>query len=79
MGGLFPSNFGRENVQSQNAIPNQVIFLAPGVRPVKSETKVIIVGGHLYPMRRMTLEPIRLPAARMMEERVCLSRKAAIC
>ena len=41
-------NFGRKQIQSQDAIPNHVVFLAPRSRTIKRQPQMIPVVGFFH-------------------------------
>ena len=54
-----------EDVQTEDTVPGQVVFLAPGVRLVEGEAIVVALGGYLHPMLRIR------PREREIFLRVC--------
>ena len=57
-GNLPLGDLGREDVEAENAVPDQVVFLAPGVGPVEGEPVMVAFGGDLHPMLGVRLGQI---------------------
>ena len=59
-GNFLLRHFRREEVEAQNFVPNQIVFLAPGAGLVKGQAEMVAVTRHLHPAlgELLRLDPI---------------------